>query len=59
MTEVGDFANGIIKRNTLVGLFLLAYHLHDVQLQCSCLEYLVQYNGDLLVQSFSCVMEDL
>jgi len=52
-TQVGGFANGIIKPG------MVAYHLHVVQLQCSCLEHLVQYNGDLLVKSFSCVMEDL
>ena len=32
---------------------LLVYHFRDARLQCSCLEYLVQYGGDLRVQSFS------
>ena len=44
-------------KNPLVGVRgvfnLLAFHLRDAQLQCSCLEYLVQYGGDLRVQSFS------
>ena len=55
------FPTGIMTKNPLVGLLLwcrgvfnlLAYHLHDAQLQCSCLEYLVQYGGDLSVQSFA------
>ena len=50
-----------MTKNPLVGLLLwcrgvfnlLAYHLHDAQLQCSCLEYLVQCGGDLSVQSFA------